>query len=287
MVGFGQTCPRRAYQNAFWAGQRRHLAYPRPAVRAVRESRKPDSAIDLQRALGWLALPWLAAGGIFYMRVVRGNRIDNRSEVRRLFREIAASKRPLLNCANHLTMVDSFFVHWALSSQVDYLRHYRRFAWNVPATENFQRGVLLRLMSYLGKTVPIDRAGSPTHHRAVLQTLAHLLRSGDFVTLFPEGGRSRSGRVQVNEVAYGVGRILRDVPDARVLCVYLRGERQDTWGFQPSRGDVMHIELELLEPKSEHKGLRAARDLSQQVIEQLKRMEDRYFAERASAGAER
>lgn len=253
----------------------------------MRESRKKDGAIELQKAFGWLALPWLAAGAIFYMRVVRGNRIDKLSEVRQRFREIAADERPLLICVNHLTMVDSFFVHWALSSQIDYLRHYRRFAWNVPATENFQRGVLLKLMSYLGKTVPIDRAGSPTHHRAVLQTLAHLLRRGDFVTLFPEGGRSRSGRVQVDEVAYGVGRILRDVPDARVLCVYLRGDQQETWGFQPPRGDLIHIDLELLEPRTEHKGLRAARELSQQVIEQLKRMEDRYFAQRAAAGVER
>ncbi|MCK6536442.1 MAG: 1-acyl-sn-glycerol-3-phosphate acyltransferase [Polyangiaceae bacterium] len=246
----------------------------------MRNSRAEHTSIGLQKALGWMALPWLAGAAIFYMRLVRGNRVENLREVRRRFREVAASDRPLLICVNHLTMVDSFYVHWALSSQLDYMLHYRRFAWNVPATENFQRGVLLRLMSYLGKTVPIDRAGSPTHHRAVLTQLAELLRSGDFVTIFPEGGRSRSGRVEVRDVAYGVGRILKDVPDARVLCVYLRGDRQDSWGFQPPRGDRIHVDLELIEPKTEHRGLRASRDLSRQVIEQLKRMEDRYFAER-------
>jgi 1-acyl-sn-glycerol-3-phosphate acyltransferase len=244
-------------------------------------SRREVAALELQKLLGWLAFPWVSSTAIFYLRVVRGNRVKNLAEVRRRFRDIARTERPIMICANHLTMVDSFFVHWALASPFAYFRRYRLFAWNVPATENFQRGVLLRLMSYLGKTVPIDRAGTPSHHKAVLGKLAHLLRHGDLVTIFPEAGRSRTGRVEVEQVAYGVGRILRDVPDALVVCVYQRGERQETWGFQPERGDELHVELEVLEPKTEHRGLRASRDLSLQVIGRIKAMEERYFAGRA------
>lgn len=241
--------------------------------------RREIARLELQRTLGWLAFPWLGGAAIFYMRVVRGNRIKNLERVRERFREVARTGRPVLVCANHLTMIDSFFVHWALCSPLDYVRDYRLFAWNVPASENFQRGVLLRLMSYLGKTVPIDRAGSPTHHRQVLGKLAYLLQRGDLVTIFPEGGRSRTGRVEVEQVAYGVGRILRQVPDALVVCVYQRGERQETFGFQPARGDELHVDFELLEPKTSASGLRASRDLSRQVIERIRDMEERYFAD--------
>lgn len=250
------------------------LASSSPSPREV-------AALDLQRLLGHAAFPWVSAAAIFYLRVVRGNRVKNLRQVRRRFREIAREPRPILICANHLTMVDSFFLHWALCSPLGYLRHYRLFAWNVPATENFQRGVLLRAMSYLGKTVPIDRNGSPQHHRAVLGKLAHLLRRGDLVTIFPEAGRSRSGRVETEHVRYGVGRLLADVPGVLVLCVYQRGDRQMTWGFQPAWRDRIQLDLELFEPKTSHRGLRASRDLSRQVIERIKQMEDRYFAGRA------
>lgn len=240
-------------------------------------SRREIAALELQRLLGRLALPWLSSTAIFYMRFVRGNRVKNHAEVRRRFREIAQKERRILVCANHLTMLDSFFIHWALCSPLDYFRDYRLFAWNVPASENFQRGLFLRSMSYLGKTVPIDRSGSASHHRAVLGKLAHLVRRGDLVTIFPEAGRSRTGRVEPEHVAYGVGRILKEVPDAVVLCVYQRGERQRTWGFQPARGDEIHVDLELITPQTTETGLRASRDLSRQVIERIRQMEDRYF----------
>ncbi|GMV12152.1 MAG: hypothetical protein AMXMBFR56_03760 [Polyangiaceae bacterium] len=250
----------------------------------MQPSSREIASLRLQRLLGWLAFPCVSSAAIFYLRVVRGNRVKNMPELRRRFRQVARSERPILICPNHLTMVDSFFVHWALCSPLDYLRHYRLFAWNVPATENFQRGALLKLMSYLGKTVPIDRAGSPAHHSAVLAKLAHLLRQGDLVTIFPEAGRSRSGRVDAEHVRYGVGRLLKDVPDALVVCVYQRGERQESWGFQPARGDRIHVDFELCEPKTSFRGLRASRDLSRQVIDRIKAMEDRYFAEQERNG---
>ena len=34
-----------------------------------------------------------------------------------------------------------------------------------------------------------------------------------------------------------MGRIVRAVPAARVLCVYLRGDAQQTWSDLPARGE--------------------------------------------------
>jgi len=251
----------------------------------VAPSQKDVVALARQSKLGWLAFPLVGAAAIFYMRVVRGHRVKDLAAVRRRFRAIARTRRPIVICANHLTMVDSVLLHWALSSPLDYVRQFRLFSWNVPAVENFKRNAAISLLTYLTKTVAIDRTGSSEHHREVLGKLGHLLRAGEMVTIFPEGGRSRTGRVEPEQVTYGVGQLLREVPDALVVCVYLRGDRQETWGNMPARGDTIEIDLETLEPSTHASGMRAARDLSRQVIGKLKEMEERYLGRRRPAPA--
>lgn len=240
-------------------------------------TRSEIRALRLQALVGRAAFPVVGPTVIAYLRFVRKNRIRDRAAVRRAYRELTRTERPLVVCANHLTMFDSLFLHWALASPARYLLDFRLFAWNVPAVENFKRGLLLRALTYLGKTVPIDRGGSPEHHREVLAKLAWLAAHGQICTIFPEGGRSRTGRVEPDRVTYGVGHILKELERPLVLCVYLRGERQTTWGYLPERGDELYVALELLEPTTTATGLRAARDLSRQVAERLKQMEERYF----------
>lgn len=238
------------------------------------------AALRRQGLFGRLAFPVIGPAAIFWMRAVRQNRVRGLAEVRSRFDAIVRTGRPLVICANHLTMVDSMFLHWSLSSPLAYMRRFRSFAWNVPAVENFKKSAPIAAFTYLTKTIAIDRAGDPEHHREVLGKLAHLVRQGEIVTIFPEGGRSRTGRVEPSEVTYGVGQLLGDVPDALVVCVYLRGERQETWGPLPARGDVIDVDLRAIEPCTRAQGLRASRDRARQIILELKDMEDRWFARR-------
>ena len=242
---------------------------------------KAKKALRMQTLLGWAAFPIVGPGAVLYARVLRCNRVEGMGEARRVYREALSRGRPTIVCANHLTMIDSIFLHHALASLADYLRDFRRFSWNVPAVENFTRHQLLRLFVYLGKTIPIDRAGDPAHHKDVLDKLKYVVAHGDVCTLFPEGGRSRSGRVEPAKVTYGVGQVLRELERPLVVCAYLRGDRQETWGEFPERGDTLRISVELLEPTTSMTGMRATRDLSRQVIEKLKSMEDAHFARRA------
>lgn len=241
--------------------------------------------LHLQAALGRLAFPWLGPSSIAYMRLVRRHRVPNVAALRRRFAAIAAAGRPILICANHLTMVDSVFIHYALGSLPRYFLDYRRLSWNVAAAENFHANVLLRMMTYFNKTLYIDRTGTPEHRALVLAKLGHLAAHGQIVTIFPEGQRSRTGRVEPDEVSYGIGRILEDLTDPIVVCVYVRGERQATYSNIPAKGDVIHVDLEVLEPKTASQGLRAARDLSRQVILKLKEMEDRRLGPRSGAAS--
>lgn len=137
-----------------------------------------------------------------------------------------------------------------------------------------------RCAAWLVKCIPVVRGGSREDVSRVLDRVRHLLSRGETALLFPEGGRSRSGRVEPESATYGVGRILTAVPDCRTLCVYLRGDQQETWSTIPDRGDSFYVEFEVFEPESDHRGLRRSRDLARQIVQKLAEMEEEYFARR-------
>jgi hypothetical protein len=62
--------------------------------------------------------------------------------------------------------------------------------------------------------------------------------------------------------------------------VYLRGDRQHTWSTVPARGDSFYIGFDLVEPHSNHVGMRRSRDFSEQIVDRLVAMEEEYFARR-------
>lgn len=215
------------------------------------------------------------------LRVVLGYRIEGRAALRRQYAELWRTRAgPLLICANHLTMIDSALIAWALGRPSWYVRHFAAVPWNVPERQHFAASLWARSLVYVMKCLPITRGGSRAEVAATLQRLTHVLAGGDAGLIFPEGGRSRSGRVDVDAAMYGVGRIVRSLPGCRVLCVYLRGARQATHSDMPHRGDRFHVQLEVLQPTSPATGMRADRDIALQIVRQLAAMEQRYFDDR-------
>jgi 1-acyl-sn-glycerol-3-phosphate acyltransferase len=238
--------------------------------------------LRLQMVCGHLALGAVWTASVATMRLGRNNRVHGVREARRLYRRALAAGRPTLICANHLTMVDSAFLHWALASPVDYALHYRRFSWNVAAAENFAKNAALRALTFLSKTLAIERQGDDAHRKAVLNRLRWLFAHGEVITIFPEGTRSRTGRVDPSAVTYGIGQLLQDHPDPQVLCCYLRGRRQRGATTVPAWGDTLDLKVELLEPKTDQTAMRGARDLSRQVINALAGLEAAWLAERGA-----
>lgn len=230
--------------------------------------------LRLQRIVGWATFVVIGLGSVFTMRILRNNRIEGVAEARRIYRAALASGRPTLICANHLTMVDSAYLHWAFAPLWEYLVHFQRFSWNVAALEHLTNNLALRIIVFLGKTVPIDRSGDEGHRKTVLNKIRWLVSRGEVFTLFPEGTRSRTGRIDPATVTYGIGQILKDLEQPQVLCAYLRGTKQERMSSVPLYGDTLILEVEVLEPKTDQVGLRAIRDLSRQVIGKLKAMED-------------
>lgn len=213
------------------------------------------------------------------MRFGFGWRIEGASEARAIYRELRRHPAPVLVCANHLTLIDSAVIAWALGSPWWYLRHFSALPWNVPERTNFAASASSRVLLFLMKCVPITRGSDRRQIARVFERLAELLADGEAVLLFPEGGRSRTGRVDPERLAYGVGRLVSALPGCRVLCVYLRGDSQRTFGDLPARGERFRVRVEVLEPTSEHGGLRGSVEISRQVLERLAALERLHFAE--------
>ncbi|MDP3937297.1 MAG: lysophospholipid acyltransferase family protein, partial [Deltaproteobacteria bacterium] len=227
-------------------------------------------------AVGALFLWPLVVG---WMRCIRGYRIRELEQVRRRARRLLTEAcGPVLICPNHLTWIDSLLVQWAITSPRQVLASYRLFAWNTPEQTNFYAKFWLRLGCYLGKCIPVVRGGDRAQQNLALEKLSHLLRRGELAMVFPEGSRSRTGRIDLEHLAHGIGRLVKEVENCRVLCVYMRGDRQDGRSVLPPAGQRFSLDMELIEPRSDKKGLRATREIVMQIADKLVDMEDRYFA---------
>lgn len=215
------------------------------------------------------------------LRFGMGYRIAGLQQARRKYARIRAERvapgAPMLICANHLTLIDSFLVAWALASPWRLALHYDEMPWNVPEQRNFGSNVFERSASWVLKCIPIVRGGAREEVAAVLDRVAALSRAGEIALIFPEGGRSRTGRVEIDNAAWGVGRIVSALPGCRVVCVYLRGRRQQTWSSVPARGDVLDVDVTCIEPKSDARGVRRSRDFARQIVAQLASMEREHF----------
>lgn len=213
----------------------------------------------------------------FYYRY----RIRDLDTIRRKYREIIRNNnKPLLICANHLTLIDSLLVCWALAAPSWYLFNFSALPWHVPERKNFAKTWYSHLITYLLKCVHIVRGGARREVGQVLRRLIYLLSKKQIVMMFPDGGRSRSGRIKTDYPAHGVGRIIGALPDCRVLCVYLRGDKQKSWSNFPVRKDSFYVNLSVIEPRSNKSGIRKSRELAIQVASQLAEMEQQYFANR-------
>ena len=235
--------------------------------------------LRLQIFFSFLAFPLLAAGSLAYLFWVRRYRFADLRELRQTYLDHSG---PLIVVANHLNMLDSLLIHHALGSVKNYLLHFRLLVWNLPASENFKTTFFLSLYTYLGKCIAVNRSASPEEQRELTHKLSLLVRQGQRLLIFPEGGRSRTGRLDAENWTYGVGRIMIEVPDAQLFCLYLRCRDQSDYGFLPARGSWIEHRFALLAPARVPAGeslseMRLARYYARQVLARMQELESEFF----------
>ena len=237
--------------------------------------------LGLQYLLGRLAV--VITGPLIFLAVrLRGYRIRDleriRSEVGRLQRE---HEGPWIICPNHLTMIDSVLISYGMASFFGHCIRFTRVPWNLPERDNFQRNLFLAVICYLGKCLPVNRGGSREELQRLFDKCRSVLGLRQSLLIFPEGGRSRTGRVNRENFSYGVGRFLDECPGCRVMLVYLRGDNQESFGMMPRRGECLTMNVEVFDPGSvDGAGLRLQREYARRIVERLAGMEEEYFASR-------
>ena len=234
--------------------------------------------LRVQESLAQAVSPFTYGALAAWMKFGQRYRIPDLQRVREEFMaQIGHERGPLLICANHLTLIDSLVIQWALASGWRFAWRRDAFAWNLPDRYNLATYSWWRVIGYLGKCIPVVRKGTPEQARQTLDKVMWLLARGQSVVIFPEGGRSRVGRVDRESVTYGVGQLLQAVPGTRVLCVFLRGRGQAAYSDYPARGETFVVRLKRIAPSTVSAGMRGARDLAMQIVGQLSEMETRYF----------
>jgi len=234
--------------------------------------------LRVQEAVSQALIFFTYAALAAWMRFGKRYRVEDLQRVRGEFMALAGRERgPLLICANHLTLIDSLVLQWALAPGWRVAGRRRLFAWNLPDHRNLASRWWWRVIGYLGKCIPVVRNGTPEQAREMIDKVAWLLARDQSVVIFPEGGRSRIGRVDRDRVTYGVGRILQAAPGTAVLCVFLRGRGQKVHSDYPAIGETIVVRQKRITPVTAAEGMRGARDLAMQIVGCLSEMEDRFF----------
>jgi hypothetical protein len=237
--------------------------------------------LHLQSFLGRVGVLVIGPAYFLFVRMM-GYRVRDLKALREACgRAFGEHRGPWIICANHLTMVDSMILTYAMLSLRSHLMDFRRIPWNLPERDNFQRNPVLTVLCYLAKCIPINRGGSRDEMRKTLEKCDYVLGLGQNLLIFPEGGRSRTGRVNREDFSYGVGRFVREFENCRILCLYLRGDSQDTFGTLPRFGERFTMKMDIFRPgQSASGGLRAQREYAGQIVGRLAKMEEDYFASR-------
>lgn len=227
--------------------------------------------------MGRISVVFIVPLVFIFMRVL-GYRVRDIKQIREQVRKAYETHEgPWIICPNHLTMIDSVIIEYAMISLSRYVVNYRMLPWNLPERSNFSTNPIVALLCYLTKCIPISRGGDRDKIRETLAKCNYLLGRKESILIFPEGGRSRTGFVREDTFSYGVGRFLMSNNECKVLCVYLRGDRQDTYSGIPRLGERFTMEVETFNPYTEYRGLKGQREYARQIVEHLAVMEKRYF----------
>lgn len=187
---------------------------------------------------------------------------------------------PVIWAANHLTLIDSFLVYWAVFPMSRVLED-RRIPWSTPEYTNYYKlggpwkSAFIRGLLYVCRCIPFLRGGEDAESEAWRQKAfdkcVWILREGGSVFVYPEAGRARSGWLEAKRPKDFLGKLALEVPSAKFLCVYLRSEGQLATTVRPPDGDRFRLVCDLID------GVRAgetnARQISQRLFDRLAAMQ--------------
>jgi 1-acyl-sn-glycerol-3-phosphate acyltransferase len=201
-----------------------------------------------------------------------------------IWKKLDAHDGPVIWAANHLTLIDSFLVYWAVFPASRIFED-RRIPWSTPEYTNYYRlggpfkAAFIRGLLYCCRCIPFLRGGedaaSEAWRQKAFDKCVWLLREGGAVFVYPEAGRSRSGWLEKRRPKDFLGRMALEVPDAKFLCVYLRSDEQIGTTVRPPEGSVLRFACDLID------GARpgdSPRDVTTRLFERLAELQNEWWA---------
>ena len=201
-----------------------------------------------------------------------------------LWRKLDAHEGPVIWAANHLTLIDSFLVYWAVFP-VSRVFEDRRIPWSTPEYTNYYKlggpwkSALIRALLYICRCIPFLRGGEDAAAEAFRQNAfdkcAWLLGQGSSVFVYPEAGRSRSGWLEAKRPKDFLGKLALEAPRAKFLCVYLRTDEQLGTTVYPPRGVQFRLVADLID--GARPGETNPRDVSRRLFERLAELQEEWW----------
>lgn len=218
-------------------------------------------------------------------RVRFGYRFRNLRALRReAWRILDGHDGPVIWAANHLTLVDSFLIFWALFPWRK-VWEFRRLPWSTPEYTNYYRlggpfyNAFVRILMYLCRCIPFLRGGddeaSERWRERAFEKCVWVLKNGGTVFVFPEATRARNGWLDPTRPKDFLGRLWLRVPEAKFLLIYQRGEGQLFTTVYPPRRERIRTYVEPWDPS----GLDNPRDVATELFARLGRLQNRWFAD--------
>ncbi len=223
----------------------------------------------------------VAAIARFYFRYRLPPDID---ELRaKLWAELDAHDGPVIWAANHLTLIDSFLIYWAVVP-LDRIGSDRYTPWSTPEQTNYyylggplQRAVV-RGFLYVCRCIPFRRGGEDAEAEAfrakAFEKCGWVLEGGSSIFVYPEAGRSRSGWFEKRRPKDFLGKLALINPRAKFLCVYLRGDRQVGTTNAPADGDLLRATFALMDGAQPGETPRA---ISQRLFDKLADLQEEWW----------
>lgn len=170
--------------------------------------------------------------------------------------ELDAHPGPVIWAANHLSMIDSFLVFWAVFPWAR-AGAANRLPWSTPEYRNYYhvggpwKSAAVRALMYLCRCIPFLREGddeaSVRWREAAFEKCALVLKEGGSVFVYPEAGRARNGWLDARKPKDFLGRLALSTPGAKFLCVYLRGEEQAFATVAPRQGEAFRMHAKIVD----------------------------------------
>jgi phosphopantetheinyl transferase (holo-ACP synthase)/1-acyl-sn-glycerol-3-phosphate acyltransferase len=203
-----------------------------------------------------------------------------------IWRKVDAHPGPVIWAANHLTLIDSFLVYWAvfpLSRSFEDLR----IPWSTPEYTNYYKlggrfkSAFIRGLLYVCRCIPFLRGGedhaAEQFRQNAFDKCVWLLRRSGAVFVYPEAGRSRSGWFESKRPKDFLGKLALEVPNVKFLCVYMRSENQLGTTVRPPHGDRFRLGVDLIDGVLP--GETTPRQIGQRLFDRIGELQREWWAD--------